>query len=107
MNSMMSDTDEDIPSPPVSRRSSISSSSSSSSSSTLSSQDDGSMPLPPEGHFPSFKALEKHAQEHAQRHGYAVTSVRWKWRYKNRTTCKKYTMGCHCTTKYRDRMKGR
>jgi hypothetical protein len=65
------------------------------------------MPLPPEGHFPSFEDLESHAQSHAQRYGYAVISIRWKWRYKNRTTCKKYTMGCHCTTKYRDRIKNR
>jgi hypothetical protein len=69
--------------------------------------DDGSMTLPPEGHFPSFEALERHAQIHAQHHGYGISNVRWKWRYKNRTTCRKYTIGCHCTSKYRDRLKGR
>jgi hypothetical protein len=35
----------------------------------------GSMPLPPKGHFPSFKALETYAQNHAQHHGYAVVSI--------------------------------
>jgi hypothetical protein len=69
--------------------------------------DDSSMPLPSEGHFSSLDALENHAQTHAKHHGYAISKIRWKWRYKNRITCKKYTIGCHCTTKYRDRSKGR
>jgi hypothetical protein len=69
--------------------------------------DDRSMPLPPEGHFPSLEALENHAQTHAKHHGYAISTIRWKWRYKSRTTCRKYTIRCHCTTKYQDRSKGR
>jgi hypothetical protein len=69
--------------------------------------DDGSMPLPPESYFPSLEPLENHAQTHAKHYGYALPTIRWKWRYKNRTICQKYTMGCYCTTKYQDRSKGR
>jgi hypothetical protein len=61
------------------------------------------MSLPPEGHFATFDTLEQHAQLHAQRNGYAVVTVRWKYQYKSRF--RKTTMGCHCTRKYRDRTK--
>src|SRR5277367_2486439 len=99
-----SDISSVISSPLVSRRSSISSTSSSASS--ASSVDDGSMSLPPEGYFGTFEALEQHAQTHAQNHGYAIITIRWKKRYKTKgSTFRKYTMGCHCTTKYRDYMK--
>lgn len=78
-----------------------------SSTSPDSSIDDGSMPLPPEGHFPSLEALEEHAQAHAKAHGYATARIRWKLRYKTQSKCRKYTIGCHCSSKYRDRSKGR
>jgi hypothetical protein len=69
--------------------------------------DDGSMPLPPEGHFPSLDALEEHAQTHAKAYGYAIATIRWKLRYKTQSKCRKYIIGCHCSSKYRDRSKGR
>jgi len=102
-----SDVSSVISSLPVSRRSSILLTSLSSLlSSAASSVDDGSMSLPPEGHFETLDALEQHAQTHAQNHGYAIITIRWKKRYKTKgSTFRKYTMGCHCTTKYRDRMK--
>jgi hypothetical protein len=66
------------------------------------------MSLPPKGHFETFDALEQHAQTHAQNHGYAIITIRWKKRYKTKdSTFRKYTIGCYCTTKYRDRMKRR
>jgi hypothetical protein len=68
----MSDNNLAISSPAQSRRSSVSSSSLQSSVET---HDDGSMPLPPEGYFLSFEALETYAQNHAQHHGYAVVFI--------------------------------
>jgi hypothetical protein len=45
------------------------------SQSSAETHNDGSMLLPPEGHFPSFKALETYAQNHAQHYGYMVVSI--------------------------------
>jgi hypothetical protein len=103
---MSNNDNASILSPSHSDQGSITSSPSRSSSPSDDGVDDGSMLLPPEGHFPSFEALERHAQIHAQHHGYGILTIRWKWQYKNRQTCRKYTMGCHCTSKYRDRLKG-
>jgi hypothetical protein len=104
---MMSASDRSsISSPPHSRRSSVSSlSSTHTDDGPDDGPDDGSMPLPPEGHSSSFKALEQHAQNYARDHGYAVSPVRWKYQYKKRTNCRKYIIGCYCSTKYQDRMK--
>jgi hypothetical protein len=101
---MEDSNDSPISSPALSRRSSVSSTSTSLSPND--GPDDGSMPLPPEGHFPGFEALERHAQNHAQDHRYAISAIQWKWQYKTRQTCCKYTIRCQCTTKYRDRSKG-
>jgi len=70
--------DSPIPSPAHSRRSSVSLTSTSllPNDGLDNGFDDGLMPLPPEGHFPSFEALERHAQDHARNHGYAVSSIR-------------------------------
>jgi hypothetical protein len=74
----MSEADDSpISSPLGSRRSSVSLLSSTSTL-PIDSPDDGSMPLPPKGHFESFEALERYAQNHAQDHGYAVSFIRWK-----------------------------
>ena len=81
-----SDTDgEGVPSPVISQQGSVSSTSSRSlvapvddPDETDDGVDDGSMPLPPEGLFPSFDALEQSANLHARDHGYAVSGFQLK-----------------------------
>jgi hypothetical protein len=107
-------SDEPLPSPVISRRGSVSSTSSRASEppddsdddyATTDGTNDGSMTLPPEECFSSFDALEQSANLHARQHGYAVSGIRSKPRYKTKSTCRKIYMGCQCSTKYRDRTK--